>query len=411
MFQTRSTRALTVALLLIVAAATPSFSQESVDSVEEPEHWAGVEMAEAVSQTTGIAISPLFGVGALGAWTWYQTPSAQRDELPWFAQEWFWMPALLLVLLLVAKDPLLGWIPIIKKPLDALDVVEDKFSALLASAVVIPMLISVFSSVSPSEAATGTVGSPFLLALTMPAFLSGAMGKILIGLAVIGMMAAFFVTWLAAHTINVLILLSPFGPLDVMLRAIKGLVLGTLVIAAMIAPVLGLIVSVVIIVFAWWVAGWSFRFTVFGSVFGWDILMLAHRRFDAGTDPIRAFSGRSLGELPPRTYGELRSDGQGGQVFGYKPWMVFPERQVQVPVGNQIVGKGLLAPVLVEARGEESEGQIAVRFPPRCLGHEEVIAERVGAKEVRLLGVRRGFNTLRRWFREVVNGDGEPVAG
>ena len=139
MFQQKSKRYLAGVLLLFFVAATPSFSQETTDSADEPEHWAGVELVEAVSQTTGIAISPLFGVGALGAWTWFQTPSAQRDALPWFAQEWFWLPALLLVLLLVAKDPLLGWIPIIKKPLDALDVVEDKFSAVLASAVVIPM--------------------------------------------------------------------------------------------------------------------------------------------------------------------------------------------------------------------------------------------------------------------------------
>ena len=411
MFQQKSKRYLAGVLLLFFVAATPSFSQETTDSADEPEHWAGVELVEAVSQTTGIAISPLFGVGALGAWTWFQTPSAQRDALPWFAQEWFWLPALLLVLLLVAKDPLLGWIPIIKKPLDALDVVEDKFSAVLASAVVIPMLISVFSSAVPSETASATAASPFLLAITMPAFLSGALGKAIIVFAVIGMMAAFFVTWLASHTINVLILLSPFGPLDMVLRAIKGLVLGTLVIATMIAPVLGLIVSVVIILFAWRVSGWTFRFTVFGSIFGWDILLLAHRRFDAGAEAIKAFSGRGLGDLPPRTYGELRSDGQGGQVFGYHPWLLFPERRYQVPVGDKVVGKGLLAPVLVAARAEESQGQIDVRFPPRCLGHEETLAERLGAKEVRLLGVRRSFSTLRRWLREIVSGNGEPATG
>jgi hypothetical protein len=411
MFESNWRRNLTAAMLLSLTAVLPAVAQEGGMEMAEPEHWAGVELAEAVSQTTGIAISPLLGVSAMGAWAWFRTPDAQRDGLPWFAQEWFWLPALILVVLLVAKDPLLGWLPIIKKPLDALDVVEDKFSALLASAVVIPMLISVFSRTMPSETVSVTGGSSFLLALTAPAVLSGTMGKVVVVLAVIGMMAAFFVTWLASHTINVLILLSPFGPLDMALRAVKGLVLGTLLIAAMIAPVLGLFVSLAIILFAWWVAGWSFRFTVFGSVFGWDILTLKHRGFEAADEPMKAFSGRSLDQLPPRTYGELRADGAGGQVFAYRSWLLLPERRITVPPGDKIVGKGLLAPVLAEARGEDDQGKVVARFPPRFRGHEDQVADRLGAKEVRLLGVRRQFSTLQRWVREMMSGDGEAVAG
>ena len=411
MLESKGRRNLVAAVLLIVTTALPAVAGEAGNEPLEPEHWSGVELAEAVSQTTGIAISPLLGVSAMGAWTWFRTPDAQRDGLPWFAQEWFWLPALILVVLLVAKDPLLGWLPIIKKPLDALDVVEDKFSALLASAVVIPMLISVFSRAVPSETASINGGTPFLVALATPSFLSGTMGKLVVVLAVIGMMAAFVVTWLASHTINVLILLSPFGPLDIALRAVKGLVLGTLLIAAMIAPVLGLVVSVAIILFAWWVAGWSFRFTVFGSVFGWDILTLRHRGFDAAGEPMKAFSGRSLGQLPPRTYGELRAGGSGRQVFAYRSWLLLPERRITVPSGDKIVGKGLLAPVLAEARGEDDQGKIVARFPPRFRGHEEQVADKLGAKEVRLLGVRRQFSTLQRWVREMMSGDGEAVAG
>ncbi len=124
-----------------------------------------------------------------------------------------------------------------------------------------------------------------------------------------------------------------------------------------------------------------------------------------GAGPIRGFSGRLLNGLPLRTYGELRPDGRGGLVFGYHPWLVLPKRKIAVPAGDKVVGKGLLAPVMVEAGGEHGEGGIVVRFPPRYLGHEEQLADRLGAQEVWLLGVRRHFSAAVAWFKEAL-GDG-----
>lgn len=402
MFERRWQRNLTVALALMVTSVIPAVAQEGETATIEPEHWAGVELAEAISHSTGIAISPLLGVGAMGAWTWFRTPEAQRDGLPWFAQEWFWLPALILVVLLVAKDPLLGWLPLVKKPLDALDVVEDKFSAVLAGAVVLPMLLAAFSQMVPSESAAVTVGPPFLLAITVPTFLSGAMGKVVVALAVIGMMAAFFLTWLAAHTINVLILVSPFGPLDTMLRAVKGLVLMVLVSATMIAPVLGLVVSLAIVLVAWKVAGWSYRFSVFGSVLAWDMLNFKHRHVEAKTERLRAFSAQGLSAVPVRTFGELHAESDGGKVFAYRPWLVLPEARLQLPAGQLIVGKELLFPVLLAGGDEDGERDVLVRFPPRFRGHEEELAERLDAAEVRLRGVRRHLGTVRVWLRDVL---------
>lgn len=407
-----SLRMKSLLVAMLVACCLMSAPARAQEVAAEPlDHWDGIELAEAVSQTTGIAISPLLGVGALGAWTYFQAPQAQREQLPWFAQMWFWLPALGLVALLVAKDPLLGLVPVVKKPLDALDVVEDKVSAVLASAVVVPMLIAVFSrSFAAGDVTAAASGPPFLLAAAFPAFLSGAAGKVVIALSVVGMMAAFFITWLAAHTINVLILLSPFGPLDTLLRAVKGLVLMALMIATLIAPVLGLLVSVLIIVVAWRVAGWSFRFTVFGSVVAWDILTFERRRVVPETEPMRAFSGPGLAGIAPRTYGELRRQGDGPPVFAYRPWLLLPERRIALPADGLAVGKGLFAPVMIGAAEGESESKHFVRFPPRFLGHEEALAERLGAERVRLLGVRRHLGGLVAWVRESFSGARERVA-
>ena len=58
----------------------------------------GVQIAETLSTITGVAISPLLGVSAVGC---YQYFHAQNDEekarLPWFASPFFWVPAMLLL--------------------------------------------------------------------------------------------------------------------------------------------------------------------------------------------------------------------------------------------------------------------------------------------------------------------------
>src|SRR5262245_8751542 len=63
----------------------------------------GAEFAHNLSVLTGVAISPLLGTSAYGAIKYYKTPAAQRAALPWFAQPWFFGPALLLVAVCLLK--------------------------------------------------------------------------------------------------------------------------------------------------------------------------------------------------------------------------------------------------------------------------------------------------------------------
>ena len=50
-----------------------------------------MELAQTISLITGVAISPLLGTGAVGAWRYFQVKTPQeRANLPWFAQPWFW---------------------------------------------------------------------------------------------------------------------------------------------------------------------------------------------------------------------------------------------------------------------------------------------------------------------------------
>src|SRR4051794_37281466 len=98
------------------SSATPSTSDRSP----------AAPMAAAISTITGMAISPLHGTGAYGAYLHFgaKTPE-QIAALPWYAQWSFFGPALLLVGLCAAKDALGTVVPPgLKKPLDVLETLE-----------------------------------------------------------------------------------------------------------------------------------------------------------------------------------------------------------------------------------------------------------------------------------------------
>ena len=133
-------------------AAAPAESPSSTN-VATP----GTELAHAVSEITGVAISPLLGVSAVGAWKYFHahTPQ-QRARLPWFAQPWFWIPALVLVTACFLKDTLGIAAPrLLKKPLDVADTLEHKISGLIATGAFVPLVIA---GVSADEARGGPVG-------------------------------------------------------------------------------------------------------------------------------------------------------------------------------------------------------------------------------------------------------------
>ena len=102
---------------------------------------------------TGVAISPLLGVGAYGAWTWFRTPSEQKDEAHWYARPAFWIPALLIVGIVFLKDVGGAAIPdALKQPLDVVEAVESKVSGLVAAGAFIPIAANFLPSLGGPEA-------------------------------------------------------------------------------------------------------------------------------------------------------------------------------------------------------------------------------------------------------------------
>jgi hypothetical protein len=367
---------------------------------EKKEATPGIELAGLASQVTGIAISPLLGVSAVGAYQYFKahTPE-QKARLPWFAHPLVWCCGLLVVGGCAFKDSFGSVIPPgLKKPFDVLELAENKLSGLVATGAVIPVLVNAVSKYLGSAPGAAMGDAPASLGgLAMLHFATIDFSWLLNVLMVPLSVAVFLVVWVASHAINVLILLSPWGAVDAVLKTARTAVLGLVTATAYIDPVVGATLSIAIIVFSYFVAGWAFRLMVFGLVFTWDFLTFRRHRFACAADANWVFTGRKLEGLPIRTYGRLLRQSDGGLQLAYRPWLVLSERTAKLPANGLAVGRGLFWPT-VEARHVDGKDRTLLTLPPRYKGHESAFANAYAIGELREVGLRRGWAVLKELF-------------
>ena len=393
------TRLFLLVLLLFIGGLTQSASAATppvnagLATTEKPSR--GLEAAKALSILTGVAISPLLGVAVVGAWDYVHASEVQRLQLPWFAHPGFWVPALLLVLLVGVKDlfgamlpP--GW----KKPFDVAEAIENKVSGLVATGAFVPIIASIFSALAVPSPASGP--SAAWLCQTggfAIADFSWLGNWLTVPLAIV----AFLLVWLVSHTINILILISPWGAVDAALKTARLALMSSIAVAALANPYLGAGLSLVVIVIAYFLAGWSFRLLVFGSVFTWDFLTFRRARTRPHADRIDAFTARAIGNAPIRSYGKLVRTESGSLRLEYRPWIVLPKRVLPIPEARYEIGRALVCPELVAVDPSKDIRQSLLSFPPRFRGHESRLAEVLFISDVHEVGLLRGFNAV--WMR------------
>src|SRR5215472_11799646 len=122
-----------VGVLLLVSAAADQHDTTQVLS-------RGESITKALATVTSTAISPLLGVSVMGAWQYFRTPKAQRGQLPFFDRPYFWIPTVALLVLIFIKDTFGGFAPLIKKPLDAIEVLFVNHAALIL--IVFPVVMN-----------------------------------------------------------------------------------------------------------------------------------------------------------------------------------------------------------------------------------------------------------------------------
>jgi hypothetical protein len=289
-----ATVVLVVLTPLLAATATPPAPKASDRSPAAP-------IATAISTVTGIAISPLLGTSAYGAYKYFTAKDdAARNALPWYSKISFWLPALLLVAVCAAKDAFGTVVPPgLKKPLDVLETIENKFSGLVAAGAVIPFAMDAMRGMLFQDSAP-TAAAPMLAHSGLATIQLGAFDATwLLNLLTVPFGIAIFVlVWLSSHAINVLILLSPWGAIDAGLKAARTALLGLITLTATMNPWISAALSVLVIIVAYFVAGWAFRLTIFGSIFCWEFVTRRYGRFLPKENENKMFAGAHLPECP-----------------------------------------------------------------------------------------------------------------
>ena len=258
--------------------------------------------------------------------------------------------------------------PGLKKPLDVLETIENKASGLVAAGAVVPFTMSSMSKmIAAHEPVRNGVESTGLAFIHLGAIdLSWLLNILTVPFGV----AIFLLVWMASHAINVLILLSPWGAIDAVLKGARTALLGLITVSATLNPWISAALSLVVIFVAYLIAGWAFRLTIFGTIFSWEFFTGAKGRFKPSDKENKIFSSTQLVKqgVPMRTYGRLVNEPANGRItFAYKPWMVLPEKTVTVELSTPSVGKGLFFSTIRD--GERTSFVLS----PRYRGHEEAM--------------------------------------
>lgn len=375
----------------LVRAADGSATGPAAAAPPDARPGPGVEAARTLSQVTGIAISPLLGTAGLGAWQYAHAKAEVRPTLPWYAQPWFWGPALALVGLCALKDSSGVALPTaLKKPFDIAELFENKLSALIATGAIVPLAIKTFGALNPPPSA-GLDAAAGHLAMMDLSWLGNA-------LAAPTCLLIFGAVWLVNHTVQVLIAISPFATVDAVLKAGRTALLASVVGTHFIDPRLGAIWAGIIAVVCLFLSGWAFRLSVLGTIFGLDVLTFRSRRYRPEEQPLEAFAAAQLGKAPRRTLGRLSLAPDGRLEFVWRPWLVFAPRSEFLSPTECWLGDGLLHNDI--RRDEAAGGRPIFLLPPRCNGHETAIAGRY-----RLAGVRpAGLRAIRAWLHSTLTG-------
>jgi hypothetical protein len=349
------------------------------------------KLAQTVSLITGVAISPMMGVSAVGAYDYYKAKTPEeKAALPWFANPLFFVPAMLLVGACFLKDTAGIAIPtVLKKPFDVAETCEHKVSGLVATGAFVPIAASIFHApaAQPAAAALASLGFATIdlhwlyNALTVPVA-----------------MAAFFIVFLASNAINILILLSPFTTVDAGLKAFRTAILASVAGTSFMNPWIGAAWALIVILISWLIAGWSFRLSHFGLAFVWDFFTGRKGRFHPDPKENKMFLGGKIEKVPTRTYGKLSRNEKGELVFNYRPWLVLPPRTLVLPAGKYEAGRGVFYSEILRVEGDSAK--TVILLPPRYIGHEDEVAKIYQFAGTRDVGLRAAWA----WFKSLFGG-------
>ena len=344
-------------------------------------------IAAGIAHITGLAISPLLVLVAVGWSDFARLGGLDAAQLPLHASPWVLIPCSLVLALALLKKVASPAIPLpIRKLLDAAEYLQAKLSALVAAGLLLPTIVASMAAAAgtgddATVQAAGFTGGWLLYAWLVPAVL-----------------AVFFAVWVTFHVIDALVVLSPFALLDALLVSLRASVLIVLALALAISPMLALVFCVPIVLLSFVISGWCVRLDLFALCVAGDLLFARQRKVRPGVGAFRGFlAARGLG-APIRTMGHAEPC-EGGVRFAYHPLFVLPKRTLLIPAESPAVVRGVVWPTLID----DGTRRALVSLAPRYRGHEAVVAARFSA-QLRDGLLRRSWKTLRDAFESLLAG-------
>lgn len=367
----------------------------------------GENVAKELSKVVGVSISPLLGISAVGAYNYYKTNEIDRPNLPWHSSPKFWSPLLIILFLFIVKDAVKTIMPLPKfiiVPLDALEALENKISALIA----VPFVLSTINSLH-MDAVSG-VAAEISFSILSVAYAGEPVAEglatnwtatLYILLLSFIALSSFIFVWLVSHTVNIFILLSPFSIIDFFLKLFRLLIIALLLVTNIINPFLSLILALILVVIAFFISGWAFRIMIFGTLNSFDIILRRHNHLekDNQENKLMAFAGRGLDNVPSMSFGKIKGKDDAELEFVYRPFLILPKRKTSFSKDGLVIGIGTISPIIIRpVKGANSFVSI-IRLRPQYKTHEEYVASKLGIAGVKDITLGKGINQAWQWLR------------
>src|SRR5262249_12218167 len=155
-------------------------------------------------------------------------------------------------------------IPLLKKPLDALEVLVVNKAALLFA--VLPVVWHEASLVAGSSPAVASPSSISPVAYIAGWFSTETAGGSSTGRTFAIGTAIGFVVWLVGHAVDVFAMISPIPLLDVLLKGLRVVVYGVIAVLTAISLKAGFVCALLVIGVCLLCFWWAFRLALFGSI-------------------------------------------------------------------------------------------------------------------------------------------------
>jgi len=323
---------------------------------------------------TAAGLSPLMVLSIASPVVYFLTEVDRREELIFLYQPWFFIPIILVTLLMAFKDTVLTFASYLKLPLDILGILFHLIGFLLGFRLIYHLL----------DIDLGAERGPF--------------GTVLM-IGIIILMFAFYTSvWVLSNVFEVLILINPFPLIDTFLRVGRIGVLLFMYAACWIHPALGGVIAIPILIVSVITFERSLRTTLLGFRLASDVILFRSDKVESNTERLTAFASFG-GSLPWMTLGKLIKRGNQW-TFAYRRFSIGPTHCLAIASSPYIIARGSLFPGLM-AKTEKGT-QLVVRFPASYRGREEALAEVFETSEIQDFRlstmVKSTWNTLWRSF-------------